>query len=56
MKDAVDLEQAFHDAVVKFCGDEDDRDAAKDYFQNTTISDMIDEALDTGVHARDRKE
>lgn len=55
MKNPVDLEQAFHDAIMDHCIDDDGRDAAKNYFTNTTISDMIDEALEDGIHATDRK-
>lgn len=42
----VELEEKFNDAIQRYCVTEEDKTAAKTYFTNTLVTDMIDDALE----------
>ncbi len=42
----VEIEEKIYDAIQRYCVTEEDKVAAKTYFTNILVSDMIDEALE----------
>jgi len=51
MSKAIKLEQAFHEVIMNILSNEEDVNAAKEYFENVSVNKLIEAACGPGVAA-----